>query len=71
MPNARGELELEEDSETLHLLFRFMYKKKPDIAALAFSTLRKLAEAAELYQVDPLSDTCDYHMRLGSCPVSS
>ncbi|EPT01262.1 hypothetical protein FOMPIDRAFT_1120746, partial [Fomitopsis schrenkii] len=64
VPNARGELELEEDSETLCLLFQFMYKKKPDIASLAFSTLRKLSEAAETYQVDPHSDTCDYHMRL-------
>ena len=64
-PNTRGELALKEDSETLHLLFRFMYKKKPSLASLPFSTLRKLSEAAETYQVDPLSDTCDYQMRLG------
>lgn len=68
-PNARGELELEEDSEMLHLLFRFMYKKKPSLSSLPFSTLRKLSEAAETYQVDPLCDACDYQMRLAEAAL--
>ena len=46
-----------------------MYKKKPSLSSLPFSTLRKLSEAAETYQVDPLCDACDYQMRLAEAAL--
>ncbi|KZT64592.1 hypothetical protein DAEQUDRAFT_732442 [Daedalea quercina L-15889] len=64
VPDSRGEFQLNENRETLRLLFQFMYKKRPNLGSLPFQSLRSLAEASESYEVDPLGDMCDHQMRL-------
>ncbi|TFY64772.1 hypothetical protein EVJ58_g2397 [Rhodofomes roseus] len=62
VPNSRGEFELKENCETLGLLFQYMYRKRPELSGVPFSTLRSVADAADTYQMYSLSDMCECQM---------
>ncbi|KAG6818516.1 hypothetical protein H0H93_004357 [Arthromyces matolae] len=50
---------LTEDSETLTILFQFIYpRRNPEIDVLSFEPLYRLAEAAEKYEVFSAMDVC-------------
>ncbi|KAJ7759902.1 hypothetical protein B0H16DRAFT_1415622 [Mycena metata] len=56
-------VELTETSDTLELLFRFVYPERhPGLDTTPFEVLAPLAEAAEKYQVFPAMNIC--HIRL-------
>ncbi|KAJ7744594.1 hypothetical protein B0H16DRAFT_1889566 [Mycena metata] len=58
-------VELSESSDTLELLFQFMYPQpQPDLQALEFSTFADLAEAAEKYEVYSALTLCRMRMNL-------
>ena len=55
---------LTEDSETLELLFQFMYPKRhPDLETAAIEILAPLAEAAEKYEVFSALNMCKVRMK--------
>ncbi|KAH9915333.1 uncharacterized protein B0H18DRAFT_99425 [Fomitopsis serialis] len=61
---------LSEDSSTLELLFQYMYQPpQPDLRAVTFEQLAKLAEAAEKYRVLAAMENCKVSMRasLSTC----
>lgn len=56
-------VQLTESSETLEILFQFIYPNKPSLNGVRFELLMLLAEAAEKYEVYDLINHCDRTMR--------
>ncbi|KAE9405275.1 hypothetical protein BT96DRAFT_876808, partial [Gymnopus androsaceus JB14] len=62
--NSDEVVHLTESSETLELLFQFIYPRRfPSLENLNFDSLILLAEAAEKYEVVALISTCEFSLR--------
>ncbi|KAJ3514161.1 hypothetical protein NLJ89_g2539 [Agrocybe chaxingu] len=63
--DTRGEVtHLTEDSETLAILFQFVYPRRhPTLQDMGFATLMPVAEAVEKYQVFSAMNTCEMRLR--------
>ncbi|KAG6917844.1 hypothetical protein DXG01_000749 [Tephrocybe rancida] len=60
---AEEHVDLTEDSETLELMFQFVYPRlQPRLEDIAFEALLRLSEAVEKYQVYPAMQLCNIHM---------
>ncbi|KAE9395320.1 hypothetical protein BT96DRAFT_978032 [Gymnopus androsaceus JB14] len=62
--NSDEIVHLTESSETLEILFQFIYPRRfPSLEKMNFDSLMLLAEAAEKYEVVALIAVCDFNLR--------
>ncbi|EGN92529.1 hypothetical protein SERLA73DRAFT_190854 [Serpula lacrymans var. lacrymans S7.3] len=61
---AKDDVDLDESSAVLELLFQFMYRQaQPKLSETSFSVLESLANAVEKYRVFPGIEVCRMHMK--------